>query len=183
VDGAVLAVAFPIVAALSLSAVYVAYEEYLSPIAYKMGDPLFAEQVDLSVLSPICEPRHIDYDHDITAVTLLFALSWWPFFSFLKRHRATGAIVRVAKILSGAVVLVGFVMMVASWHFLWVWYEPLTVDGEKGYVLSEKADQMFVYIPLGQKSRVVSESDPGVDRDQSRPIEHLLTGFERARCP
>ncbi len=183
VDSAALAALLLLAAIASISSVYVRYEAYVSQIAYKLGDPSFRSQVDMTILAPKCEDYHLAFDHEMMWVTVLFAGAIWALFTFLKRHAPPSPLLSVFKVVSVLVILTGLVLSTASWHFMWIWYPPVSIEGEKGYVVSQKSDEVFVYIPRGQGQRVLEATDAVVSLEAIGVPEHLFTDFDRASCP
>ncbi|GMR13966.1 MAG: hypothetical protein BMS9Abin29_2193 [Gemmatimonadota bacterium] len=103
---------------------------------------------DTEVLSCAFRPLHNAYSFAMTLLTFGLLLAWYEFVRYLRRRRASGGRVAVAKWGGLAWVVIILIVMTLPWRLLWDNnHARALLDGEQTYILMETETELVTYNP------------------------------------
>jgi len=124
---------------------------------------------DTEVLSCAFRPLHNAYSFTMTLLTFGLLLLWYEFVRYLRRRRATGARVSLAKWGGLAWVIIVVIVLTLPWRLLRDNRRPRALlDGEPTYILVEKEAEWVIYTPRTQ-------STDRIRRGEGQQLESLGT--------
>jgi hypothetical protein len=118
-----------------------------------------------------CSSRglHNAYAFATTFLTGGLLLAWYEFGRYVRRSRATGARVALAKWGGLAWVVIMVIVMTVPWRLLWDnTHERALLDGQRTYILIEAETELVIYNP-------VTESTDRIRKDAGQEVERLGT--------
>ena len=140
---------------------------------------------NLALLSPTCELLHQAYSISYARLGFFLLALWLPILVVILRRKENLAAALSLHGVSGVVIVTTWVMFGLMWPLLWFSeFEPVRVDGQKGYVVAEEAGRLFVYSPASAERRhaVVEEGEPSVERYARGTAEILFGELQPESC-
>jgi Protein kinase domain len=111
---------------------------------------------DTEVLACSFRPLHRTYSITMTLLTAGLLLAWYEFFRYLRRRRATGGRVAVAKWGGLAWVIIIAIVMTLPWRLLWDnTHARALLDGEQTYILEDTGREWVIYTPRTRSTDLV----------------------------
>ena len=102
----------------------------------------------------------------VTQVAIVMVIGWVAVFKGLAPPEGLTATARLMRWLSAAAIIVSLVIMASPWRLIWKNESlPVWIGETKGYVVAEKGDEWFVYIPRAvdsQEHLVIGSDDPRI---------------------
>jgi hypothetical protein len=99
----------------------------------------------LEVLSCAYRSVHTSYTFVMVALVLVLGSAWWATFRHLAARGDTSGRIGLARWAGLTWVLLLVVLTGAPWRLLWTYDQRALLNGERAYILIERADDVVLY--------------------------------------
>lgn len=141
-----IASAFALVSLAAVSGLVILFGDLLQVIVELVERPA-GHAVDTRILGKAYVSYHIRFALAYGQVVILMTAGWFLIFSLISRRGEPGATVRFTKWVSGVSILVMIAIMATPWRLLTKKGERIEFDGQRSYVVAERGDEWFLYVP------------------------------------
>ncbi|GMR23774.1 MAG: hypothetical protein BMS9Abin37_2238 [Acidobacteriota bacterium] len=169
-----LTTAFTVVCVLSFAAACFFFGELLVLLA-TLAESSGPRGIDVSILQT--SDYYERFVLFVTQVAIVMVIGWVAVFKGLAPPEGLTATSRLMRWLSAAAIIVSLVIMASPWRLIWKNDSlPVWIGETTGYVVAEKGDEWFVYIPRAvdsQEHLVIGSDDPRITRVGDR-LENIF---------
>lgn len=156
---------FTLVCVLTFTAAFVYFGELMA-LLVALAESDTTRGLDVSILKT--SDFYVDFVLSVTQIAVIMAVGWVVLFKILAPPGRLTPTARVMKWIGASAILISLVVMASPWRLVWKNESlPVWIGETKGYVVAEKGDEWFVYVPVatnGQRHVVIDSNDPRISR-------------------